>query len=349
MGIHCSFCFIFFRYREDIPKVDQYVERVVPLYNMDDFRKFFRMSRHTFQVICEQLGALDEFQLERSRGRKAISIEKQLMVFMWYVGSLEPLCRIADRFNVTEFSVLRIRKRICGAVLRYFKTKYIVWPNAQDKQGVKQAFQDKRGFPNVIGAIDGTHIEIRPPKEHAQTYVNRKGYHSIILQCVCREDMRFTDCFAGWPGSCHDSRVLRNSDLWEKGDNLCGNDHIIGDGAYPIRRWLLTPYRDTGRLTPQQNHYNFCHCSTRQVIERSFSLLKGRFRRLQHIDVQDLQTAVELCICCCVFHNICILEADALDDLYNDDRQNHNRPNAQVADNDPEGVRKRDRIAQMLP
>ena len=60
--------FVFFRYREKIPKIDQYVERVVPLYNMDDFRKFFRMSRQTFQVICEQLGTLNEFKQERPRG-----------------------------------------------------------------------------------------------------------------------------------------------------------------------------------------------------------------------------------------------------------------------------------------
>ena len=54
----------------------------------------------------------------------------------------------------------------------------------------KTIFSEQKGFSKCYRAIEGTHI--------AQTYVNRKGYHSIILQCVCREDMRFINCFAGW-------------------------------------------------------------------------------------------------------------------------------------------------------
>ena len=32
------------------------------------------------------------------------------------------------------------------------------------------------------GAIDGTHIPILAPNESHADYVNRKGYHSIIMQ-----------------------------------------------------------------------------------------------------------------------------------------------------------------------
>lgn len=39
----------------------------------------------------------------------------------------------------------------------------------------------KHGFPKVIGAIDGTHVKIAP-KKNPESYVNRKGYHSIQLQ-----------------------------------------------------------------------------------------------------------------------------------------------------------------------
>ena len=188
---------------------------------MDDFKRFFfgggGISIQTFQIICEQFGTLEEFTPGRPGSRSAVPIDKQLLSFLWYIGSLEPLCRIADRFNVTEFSVLRIRKRICQAVLSNFKTKYIVWPNdQQERQTVIDTLTNKRGFPDVTGAIDSTHIQIRPPEEHPQTYVNRKGYHSIILQCVCREDMRYIHCFAGWPRSCHDSRAFRSVGNWRE-------------------------------------------------------------------------------------------------------------------------------------
>lgn len=40
----------------------------------------------------------------------------------------------------------------------------------------------KYGFPKVLGAIDGTHVQITKPKEHGESYINRKGYHSMQLQ-----------------------------------------------------------------------------------------------------------------------------------------------------------------------
>jgi hypothetical protein len=38
------------------------------------------------------------------------------------------------------------------------------------------------GFPDVIGAIDCTHIKIADPTVNEEEYVNRKGFHSINVQ-----------------------------------------------------------------------------------------------------------------------------------------------------------------------
>ena len=66
-----------------------------------------------------------------------------------------------------------------------------------------------RGMPSVIGAIDGSHIPIKAPVLCPENYINRKGFHSVILQAVCDHRMLFTDCYAGWPGSVHDARVFK--------------------------------------------------------------------------------------------------------------------------------------------
>lgn len=39
-------------------------------------------------------------------------------------------------------------------------------------------------FPQTIGAIDGTHINIPAPKENPEAYINRKGHHSIQAQVI---------------------------------------------------------------------------------------------------------------------------------------------------------------------
>lgn len=54
----------------------------------------------------------------------------------------------------------------------------IIWPNEEEKQEIKNFFQ-KKGFPNVIGAIDGSHIHIDKPSIDPDSYYNRKKKFSI--------------------------------------------------------------------------------------------------------------------------------------------------------------------------
>jgi hypothetical protein len=50
--------------------------------------------------------------------------------------------------------------------------------NPSDMMSVAKGFEDKTGFPGVIGAVDGTHIEIPGPSENRSSYVNRKGNYT---------------------------------------------------------------------------------------------------------------------------------------------------------------------------
>lgn len=139
--------------------------------------------------------------------------------------------------------------------------------------------------------------------------------------------MTFTHCFVGFPGSCHDARILRNSDLWEIGSTQCGQGHIVADGAYPIQRWLMTPYRDNGHLTLHEKHYKRLLSANRVTIERSFGLLKGRFKRLQYLVTADVETALKIVVACCVFHNICILNSDSIEEFMEVDKNRLRNPN----------------------
>ena len=117
-------------------------------------------------------------------------------------------------------------------------------------------FQNKKGFPGVLGVKDGTHIKISAPRKMYPDYFYRKGHYSIILQAVCREDRRFTDVYCGWPGKVHDARVFRNSPLFAALLGFTEMNHIIGDGAYPISRLLMTPFCDNGHLSREQLNLN---------------------------------------------------------------------------------------------
>lgn len=189
---------------------------MVSKYSDSDFKRIFRLTRPTFDTIIGFLQDCHELVVEGQGGREPISVEKQLYVTLWYLGGSDSIIRIADRFGIAESSVVVCRNRIIDSILNNLKSKFINWPHAEVLEQTIDKFHQRNGFPGVIGALDGTHISIKAPTDNPQSYINRKGYYSLQLQAVCDSDMKFLNCFCGYAGSCHDARVLRNSDLWNE-------------------------------------------------------------------------------------------------------------------------------------
>ena len=80
-----------------------------------------------------------------------------------------------------------------------------------------------------------------------------------------------------------------------------------GDSGYPNTPWLLTPIRDP--TTPGEVCYNEAHVKTRRPIERTFGLLKSRFRCLDKSGGALLYSPGKVCyktIVCCMLHNLAL-------------------------------------------
>lgn len=222
-------------------------------------------------------------------------------------------------------------------------------------QEVTSGFQEKRNISGVIGAIDGSHIQIRPPAENPEIYVNRKGFHSIILQAVCDYELNITHAYAGWPGSVHDARVFRRSKLMEKLENnveeVCPEGtFILGDAAYPLRSYLLVPFKETGKLSPEQRRYNFKHSSTRMKIEHCFGILKGRWRRLKYIDVLEMHTVLKIVMAAALMHNICNMEEEDISEYLENAEQStvNNCENLPLFYQSASGTAKRLEVMQQM-
>ncbi|KAK1903768.1 putative nuclease HARBI1 [Dissostichus eleginoides] len=85
---------------------------------------------------------------------------------------------------------------------------------------------------------------------------------------------------------------------------------ILGDSAYTLQRWLIKPFQDNGRLTPQQRVYNYKTNRARVVVENAFGRLKGRWRCLMKRNdcrIDKIRTQVAAC---CVLHNLCESNGD---------------------------------------
>ena len=315
-------------HRRELVRISGFAENVVPRYHPDDFKRHFRVSRRTFDLLVTALGHCTNIPKPtdcRRGGRVPVTVEKQLLLTLWMLSSQETIRSMGDRFGVCNASVYRIVKRVISAINVNWTSKVISWPSNGSVTHVTDGFFGRRGLQGaVLGAIDGSHVPIKAPGTHQDVYINRKGFHSVVIQAVCNHRMFFTDCFVGYPGSTHDARVMKNSNLYvrvvESVDSTFPNaSYLLGDSAYPLSSWLMTPYRDNGHLTAKQKNYNFLHSSTRMVIERAFALLKGRFRRLKYVDMDRLEDLPDMVLAACTLHNICIMSEDDIDDFLNED------------------------------
>ena len=169
------------------------------------------------------------------------------------------------------------------------------FPTTRAEVEVKiNGFSERSKIPNIAGAVDGTHVSIKAPKTNHEDYFNRKNFYSYVLQGVVDSTGLFLSVSTGYPGSLHDARVLRLSQLFDMAENdlilteptvdvngTIIRPLIVGDSAYPLKPWLLCPFKDNGALNREQKKFNEELSKARIVSEHAYGLTKGRWRVLQ--------------------------------------------------------------------
>ncbi|XP_071582365.1 putative nuclease HARBI1, partial [Temnothorax nylanderi] len=309
-----------------------------------DFKSHFRITRETFELLIQHIGPS---LLQRDNCPKILPA-KQIAIALWIFGNQEVYRSVADRFGLCKDTIWKCVFNV-AYVLQEHAENYIKWPQHYELLRIQEQFAAMSNFPGVVGVIDGCHIPISAPIEYPNSYINRKGFHSIILQGICDHTMKFINVFTGICGSVHDARVWRLSDTKQMIDHdveryFPQNTHLLGDSAYPLLQYMLIPYRDNGHLNNVQRNYNTKLSSTRITIERAFGMLKGRFRKLRYVYMFNTEMIPLLVLACCILHNICIDNEDEQFENILEPMENENNHNNVLL----EGNEKRDVIAQLL-
>ena len=144
----------------------------------------------------------------------------------------------------------------------------------------------------VVGAIDGTHIEIMPPEgDNKVDYYSMKQKYTIDTQAIVGENLVSLDTATGYPGSIHDARVLRSTSLYWKFERhnilaapcdvvngLNFQPLLISDGAYPPTTWSVKPFPYRLNLSSAEKTFNQSLSSARVTVERAFEILKSQWR-----------------------------------------------------------------------
>ena len=86
---------------------------------------------------------------------------------------------------------------------------------------------------------------------------------------------------------------------------------ILGDGASPLRSWIMKLHGDAV-LTPEKAYFNYRLSRARIITEGAFGKLKGRFRVLFRNCESKKGTVKIMGLACVVLHNLCIDQEDII-------------------------------------
>ena len=296
--------------------------------------------------------------------RLAITVEHRVAITLWCLATCGEYQTIGHLFGVARCTVCVIVHDTCAAIVRILLTEYIQFPTGNQLTSVIDGFKTKFDVPQCAGAIDGSHIPVRPPAQNHTDYYNRKGWYSVILQAVVDHNYLFRDVMVGWPGSVHDARVFSNSQLCHKATNrtlLNTNScvihgttvfpFLIGDSAYPLNTWLIKPFPHNSSLSSRQRHFNYLISRARIVTENAFGRLKARWRRLLKSNDMDISHIPHVILACCILHNICEVHGDSFVPTWMDNLSLDNQPPAipysGATQNDPANLI-RDKLVQYM-
>uniref|UniRef100_A0A3P9DAM7 Putative nuclease HARBI1 n=1 Tax=Maylandia zebra TaxID=106582 RepID=A0A3P9DAM7_9CICH len=249
-----------------------------------EFIHNFRMSRQTFEYLCQRLSA--RMLRQDTHLRQSIPVSKRVGIGLYWLATGACYRTMSNLFEVAKSTVCSILHEFCFAVRYVLMPEYIKWPRGDDLIQVIEGFRQRWGFPQCAGAVDGSHIPITAPEDNHCDYFNRKDWHSVILQGVVDHKFCFTNIYTEWPGSVHDARVLKNSEI-----------HTMAE-----RGKLFPPvsiFEHSEFLTEEQQYFNERQSRARMTVGCAFGQLKGQWRCLGKR-------------ACCTLHNVYVSRQDAL-------------------------------------
>ncbi|XP_055843196.1 putative nuclease HARBI1 [Episyrphus balteatus] len=298
------------------------------------FRELFRLTRDAAQILLTEMSP----HMHQGQRKTFIPIPIRLCAALHFYASGSYQRDIGQDFSaaMSRTMISRIVGEVSLILQNKFSGKWIKFPREDEYDSIKQRFFEATGFPGVIGAIDCTHVKIQKPNMEVEAcYLNRKGYHSKNVQLICDFNLQILGVYARFGGASHDSFIWEASSIKTLLEQRCEingvaeqSSWLLGDSGYPLRPWLMTPYRSS--TDANERAFNTIHAKTRNCIERLNGVLKSVFRCLKIGLFYSPAAAGRIINACCVLHNFRIkhgiYDDIPIEELNNDDENIYHPP-----------------------
>lgn len=231
----------------------------------------------------------DLFQLPEKiilENRCVVKKVDALCMFLARMAYPNRLVQLEAFFNRPKTTVSMTIKEVLNFLFDKFGDK-LVNLNQEWIESRRQIYADaihNKGSPltNVFAFIDGTVRPIcRPVRFQKVTYNGHKRIHALKFQSIVTPDGMIANLYGPMEGRRHDCALLKESGIQEAFENANWLDRdgapfaIYGDPAYPVRDWVLAPFRNA--QNPQEVLFNKCMSSVRECVEWQFGKLLRYF------------------------------------------------------------------------
>ncbi|KAL1445306.1 hypothetical protein MTO96_045091 [Rhipicephalus appendiculatus] len=132
--------------------------------------------------------------------RKPLSVEKRVAVGLYSLCSNAEDRTTAHLFGIGRSTVNIVYRDFCRAVVSKLEDAWVHMPRKEEMADHMRECYAVTGFPQAIGALDGCHFAVSPPKKDAVDYYNYKGWYNIILLALVDHLYRFRYLHVGSPG-----------------------------------------------------------------------------------------------------------------------------------------------------
>ncbi|KAL6888432.1 hypothetical protein ACP4OV_009458 [Aristida adscensionis] len=276
-----------------------------------------RLTKRSFSDLCAILP--EKCDLHDTLN---VTVEEKVAIFLLIIGHGIKMTMLRSTSGWSLDPISRHFNEVLRGVLS-LSHEFIKLP---DPSVVQPDDYKWKWFEDCLGALDGTHIDVLVPLRDQGRYRNRKQKITTNVLGVCDRYMRFVYVLAGWEGSASDSRVLCDAMTREDALAIPNGKYYLVDAGYTNGPGFLAPYRSTryhlNEWAAQGNNpstakelYNLRHASARNVIERTFWLLKMRWAILRTNSYFDLKNQIRIINACCILHNFLIDRQRDVDDL----------------------------------
>ena len=126
------------------------------------------------------------------------------------------------------------------------RADFMFMPSMEEMAETSSLMEERFHLPRFAMAVDGMMVRFSeaprglPEGKHKQQFWCRKQFYALNCQVVANEKF-ILDVDCRWPGSTHDSRVWRQSDVKEYMERQ-RRYFVAGDSGYPKSEVLIKPY-----------------------------------------------------------------------------------------------------------